>query len=250
MGQLTEARPKCLFEFAGRRLIDWQLEACAAAGLEDVTIVTGYLAESLHSLGKDTRHNPDWADTNMVASLMCAKDVLCSGEDILVAYSDIIYEPRLLRLLGDAKGSAVTVVDRNWEALWRVRFDDPLSDAETLRMDESGTILEIGQKPKSIAEIEGQYIGLTRFSAAGAARLVELYDGAAETATWLNGRSREKCYFTDILTGLITEGPGLRAAVTEGGWLEFDSGDDVNAYTRLRDNGELERFWSGGEVVV
>ena len=54
--------------------------------------------------------------------------------------------------------------------------------------------------------------------------------------------------FTDILTGLITEGPGLRAAVTEGGWLEFDSGEDVNAYTRLRDNGDLKRFWSCAEV--
>lgn len=250
MERLTEARPKCLIEFDGRRLIDWQLAACSAASVDDVTIVTGYQAESLRAIGPDTRHNRDWADTNMVASLMCARDVLLSGQDVLVAYSDIIYEPRLIEVLTGSRSDIETAVDLNWEALWKLRFEDPLSDAETLRLGDDGEILEIGQKPESIDEIEGQYIGLTRFSAKGATRLVGLYDDATPAAAWLNGKSRENCYFTDILTGLIDDNASLVAAPVNGGWLEFDSGDDIDAYTSLLEAGELGRFWSGEKAAA
>ena len=44
------------------------------------------------------------------------------------------------------------------------RFDDPLSDAETFRLNSSSEIIEIGNKPSSIEEIEGQYMGLMSFS--------------------------------------------------------------------------------------
>ena len=44
------------------------------------------------------------------------------------------------------------------------RFDDPLSDAESFKMNSSSEIIEIGNKPSSIEEIEGQYMGLMTFS--------------------------------------------------------------------------------------
>ena len=37
--------------------------------------------------------NHEYEDTNMLYSLLCAKNILTSGEDILISYGDIIYEP-------------------------------------------------------------------------------------------------------------------------------------------------------------
>ena len=38
----TEDKPKCLLPLAGRTLLEWQLDALYAAGVEEMTIVTGF----------------------------------------------------------------------------------------------------------------------------------------------------------------------------------------------------------------
>ena len=43
------------------------------------------------------------------------------------------------------------------------RFKNPLSDAESLKLDKNEFITEVGKKVTSIKSIRGQYIGLTKF---------------------------------------------------------------------------------------
>lgn len=241
MGTLTADRPKCMLSFDGRPLVDWQLAALRAAGLHEITVVGGYLSQLVKANGANMVTNPDWADTNMVFSLMCARDVFLSGTPVVVAYADIVYEPRIVSALVSSQTTVATVVDRDWLDLWRVRFDDPLDDAETLRVSDRGAILDIGRKPERVEEIEGQYVGLTYFSAAGAARFAETHRSIGQ---WEAGKSMRDCYFTDVLRALISQGVRVDAVMTDGGWLEFDSGDDLGAYQNLLDRGDLARFWS------
>jgi len=42
---LTADRPKCLIEFSGRTLLDWQLDMLIAGGIDDITIVVGFNAD-------------------------------------------------------------------------------------------------------------------------------------------------------------------------------------------------------------
>ena len=44
---------------------------------------------------------------------------------------------------------------------------DPLLDAETFKLSSDGSLLEIGNKPRNVEEVEGQYMGLLRFSPRG-----------------------------------------------------------------------------------
>ena len=48
--------------------------------------------------------------------------------------------------LAAAPGDLVIAYDREWRELWTRRFADPLSDAETFRIDAAGHLLEIGGK--------------------------------------------------------------------------------------------------------
>ena len=43
-------------------------------------------------------------------------------------------------------------------------MDNPLEDLETFRTDPSGRLLEIGQKPERREQIQGQFMGLLRFT--------------------------------------------------------------------------------------
>jgi L-glutamine-phosphate cytidylyltransferase len=65
---------------------------------------------------------------------------------------------------GRRSGPVVISYDRAWRRLWTRRFADPLADAETFRIDAAGQLLEIGGKTTRIEDIEGQYMGLLKFT--------------------------------------------------------------------------------------
>ncbi len=240
----TDRAPKCLLPFAGRPLLDWQIEAPAASGIEDVGIVKGYLGEKIADRRLTSWTNPKWASTNMVYSLLCAREALCSGQRIVVAYGDIVYEPRVLDALLATAGRIVVAVDVNWRRMWQERMDDPRADAESLRMNKMGEITDIGRAVSDLDEVEAQYMGLLCFAPEGADAFAAFVDSAAPGAPWLGGRNPEQCYLTDVLRGMIEAGHVITAAPTAGGWLEFDTADDLKTYEKLQRAKALAPFFT------
>src|SRR6478672_4389020 len=201
----TSDRPKCLVPLAGRPLLAWQLDALAAAGIDDVTVVTGYRGDMVAATGVRTVDNPAYDRTNMVASLMCARDLLDGSDDVLVAYGDIVYESRLPRAMLAPVDPVTIAVDTAWRQLWEIRMDDPLADAETLRIDPEGHVTELGRIPESYADIEGQYLGLIALRADFAPRLVAIHD-ALDPAGPYEGRDRDTMFMTAMLQHLVDTG--------------------------------------------
>ena len=171
MGGLTAERPKCMVEFGGKPLLQWQTDACREAGVSDIAIVTGYRKESFSGRGYRLFENPRWEATYMVRSLLCAGDWLAS-EPCIVSYSDIFYEAAAVRQLIKSPASFSVLYDVNWLKLWQARFADVLADAETFRIDANQRITEIGQRARDIAEIQGQYMGLLGFTPEGFAQVI------------------------------------------------------------------------------
>lgn len=163
MKDLTDQKPKCLVELRGKTLLEWQLQALQKAGVSEIAIVTGYKRELLASYGLVEFHNPRWAETNMVSSLTSADEWL-KNEPCIVSYSDIFYEASAVKSLMDVHHRLAVTYDPSWLKLWQKRFDDPLVDAETFKLNSDNTLAEIGEKPKSVEEVQGQYMGLLRFT--------------------------------------------------------------------------------------
>ena len=116
-------------------------------------------------------HNPRWAETNMVSSLARAQKWL-QAETCIVSYSDIFYSAQAVRLLMESQAALAVTYDPNWLELWKQRFGNPLVDAETFRLNLDQTLAEIGKKPKSVEEVQGQYMGLLRFMPVGWAEIL------------------------------------------------------------------------------
>ena len=51
--------------------------------------------------------------------------------------------------------------------MWKERFGNPLVDAETFKINKNSYLTEIGRKPRTIKEIEGQYMGVIFFKPSG-----------------------------------------------------------------------------------
>jgi L-glutamine-phosphate cytidylyltransferase len=240
---LTDDRPKCLVDLAGRPLLEWTIETARAAGVTDIVVIGGYRMERLAGYGVKVLANPDFASTNMVRTLFCAES--CFGDGFVMSYGDIAYTPDVLRqLLADPAPIAVTV-DRGWRAYWEQRFDEPLADAETLVMDEQGFITDIGQKARSLDAIQAQYIGLAAFRGAGVRALVDAYRDAQTQESggrspFDGARSLDKLYMTDLLQGLISRGDKLKAVKIDRGWVEIDSVRDLEIAEKIVRAGGLD----------
>jgi choline kinase len=227
---LTDDKPKCLVPFRGRPILDRLLSALRAAGITDVAVVTGYRAETIRDRGLTTRHNPDFASTNMVHSLFCAEDLL--DGDVLIVYGDILIRPGLLRTFCDSSAPIAVAVNTQWRDLWALRMEDPLADAETLKLDQDGYIRELGRKASSYAEIEGQYMGLIRI-ARDALPKVRAFYHSLDRARRYDGKDFRNMFMTSFLQEIIDRLMPIRAVLLGGGWLEIDSIDDLSAYDAL-----------------
>lgn len=238
---LTTDLPKCLVPLHGRPLLGWQLAAARAAGAERVVLAGGYRADALERFaraeggGAAVVHNLDWATTNMVETLFAAREAI-AGE-LVLSYGDIVWDPAHLRALLAAPiepdGVAVAI-DRGWRAYWEARFADPLADAETLRLDAAGRLQEIGQRPRSLDEVQGQYIGLTRWSEPAWRAALALFAAAragARPNPW--PRAPRLWYVTDLLQTLIDAGQPPLAVPIQRGWLEVDTPADLRLAERL-----------------
>jgi L-glutamine-phosphate cytidylyltransferase len=223
MQRLTDERPKCLVELHGTPLLDLQLQALRAAGVREIAIVTGYKRELLAQRGLTEFNNPRWAETNMVSSLACAESWLLSGTCI-VSYGDIFYDSSAVHLLLNCEAPLAVTYDGNWLASWRERFDDPLVDAETFRLKPDGTLSEIGNKPRSIDEIEGQYMGLLRFTPAAWREVNRVREA-------MTPRERDSMHMTGTLQKIIDAGRmPVQAVRYDRPWGEVDSPSDLSRY--------------------
>jgi choline kinase len=232
MGPLGDDRPKCLVELEGRPLLDRQIAALRRGGVDEIGIVRGYRADMLNFPSLSYFENKRWAHTNMVMSLVEASAWLRTGP-VIVSYADIFYRGDLVRGLANAPGALVISYDRQWRHLWTRRFADPLSDAETFRISSSGELLEIGGKTTRVEDIEGQYMGLLKFTPVAWAAIEALL------AT-LDGPIRERLDMTGLLRRLlIAKTISVSTFGTDSQWGEIDNPGDVELYQGMVRGGEL-----------
>lgn len=121
MRPLTLKTPKPLIEVNGVRMIDTVIDALLANGIDDINIVTGYMADSFEVLRQKYQmirfiNNPDFDKCNNISSLYYARELL--DTDVLIADADlIINNPKILSPYFEQSGYNVIYVNsytREW----------------------------------------------------------------------------------------------------------------------------------------
>ena len=233
MGHHTADRPKCLVELGGRTLLERQVVALRAAGAAEVAVVAGWRADLFDDSGLTVFVNDRWATTTMVESLATAHSWLSDGP-VLVSYGDIVYSAATVRALAAARQDLAIAYDPGWRPLWERRFARPLDDAETFRLHGAGLpgtglpgtglggaglLAEIGGRPTSADEVQGQYVGLLRFTPAGWAVVSDVL---------LTEPAVRGLDLTGLLRFLLRErGLPIGATPVSGPWCEFDHPADL-----------------------
>jgi choline kinase len=223
----TAEAPKCFAEVAGKRLLDWALEAFREAGLDRVAFIGGYQIDKVRAEYPqfEFRHNTDWERNNILASLFYAQDLM--DEPFLCCYSDILFTADIVARLAAAPHDMALGVDTAWLERYEHRTDHPPDDAEKVTAA-NGAVTRIHRQIPD-AEAHGEYIGAAKFTAAGAARLSEHYQRCrAQFAgrPWREASVFEKAYKILLLQEMIEAGEHFAHVDTPGGYIEVDTQQD------------------------
>lgn len=239
MGRYGKSLPKGMLNFDGQPLLRHQIDALHQGGIENIYVVTGYRKECIDLPDVEYFHNPDYATTNMVESLLCARSVL--KNDVLVAYADILFTPELVTKMIKQTADIAVAVDESWKVYWKLRYGTTEEDLESLTVSEAGLITSLGQPVSSSENIDYRYIGMIRFNQLGMNMLLDVYDKKkSERSSWLqSGKPFEMGYMTDLLDEMIRMGVQVLPCVTQHGWLEFDTAEDYELACRLKKENRL-----------
>ena len=234
MFQLTQDRPKCLTQLAGKSLLQWQQEALKAAGIQKIVVVGGYKHEHLKG-DFQVLVNNRWTDTNMVRSLFEVSEIL-ESEDAIISYSDIVFSSNHAKKLMNNDAEIAISYDQLWLDLWSLRFIDPLSDAETFKA-KNGILVEIGTKTDILDSIQGQYMGLLKITPMGWKKIRSFLEALSDAEI-------DRLDMTTMLSLLIKSNITVKAIAVNGRWCEVDTANDLHKYElEIAKNNEWSHDW-------
>ncbi len=226
LGHLTTDRPKCLIEFDGRTLLDRQLDALAANGVDEVVVVTGFRDDQIEAtlkrrgdMGPSVRtvYNPFYRVADNLGSLFVARDELKG--DVLVWNGDtLVSEELMARVVGnrDQDGICVTI-DR------KAGYDE---DDMKVVVDDAGRLHAIGKR-LDLAQVNAESIGLLAFRGAGAQTFRHAIERAIRTSEGTT------IWYLRVIHQIAQEAPVWTLDIQGGEWGEVDFPEDVAAAQAL-----------------
>lgn len=225
----TAENPKCFAAVSGRSILDWALDAFRANGVDRFCFIGGYRIEKVRDAYPefDFRHNSDWPNNNILGSLFYAEDLM--DAPFICCYSDILFSPRVVESLVRCEDDISLAVDTRWLDRYQERSEHPTDDAEKVTVQDA-TVTRIHRE---IAEGDayGEYIGVAKFSADGAAQLREHYHRCREQFAgrpWRQAVTFEKAYLIHLLQEMIECGVAMGHVDTPGGYIEVDTQQDFD----------------------
>jgi len=226
---LTESQPKCLLPIGGRAIIDHQIDALTAAGVDRIHVVVGYFREQI--IAHLRKRYPDvpfafpinqhFFETNTALSMHLALREMSEGPLILMN-GDVLYSPALLeRLLASPHENALAVETK------------PCGDEEVkVITGEDDRIQAIG-KHLAPAQSRGEFIGVAKISADFKERL------SASLADRMAAGGRNQ-YFEAAIDPLLSVAQVISCDVTDLPCIEIDFPEDYERACELANRGAIE----------
>ena len=210
------------------------LAAGMSSRLRPITIVTGYRSEVIDISNVNYVKNENYETTNINESLFCA--LKPSNSPILVTYSDIIFEQKIVQQMLEIIDGIRLAVNLNWKKYYQNRTMHPLSEAENVLV-ENGRILQIRKNiPKSSQNQQiGEFLGIMTLSSEHVKILLDRYSYLKNNhiGTFHNSSSLSNAYITDMLQEIINYGINVDPVFTQGRWCEIDTPEDLKNAEKL-----------------
>ena len=228
LGDLTKDTPKCMLKINGKSILQRQLDAYRANGITQFSVIRGYHSEKINLPDIDYHENYDFRHNNILNSLFCAESAI-SG-NVLISYSDIIFEPHVVERLLSSNADISIVVDVDWKTSYEHRISHPIEEAENVIFDANHQVLDIGKILTRPGDVHGEFIGMLKLSPKGA-KIFKRHFNRAKELFWdkpyQKANKFQNAYITDFLKDMTELGVPIHSVIIERGWSEIDTPEDL-----------------------
>ncbi len=223
----TENLPKCMLDFGGKTLLERQLEAYRKCGVTNISLVRGYKKEKINYKGLKYFENNDYRNNNILNSIFYAEKII--DGNIIISYSDILFEPSVVKRTLESNHDISVVVDIDWRGYYVGRKDHPISEAENVIFNSNNEVEKIGKINTGKEEVHGEFIGMIKLTNRGA-KIFKQHFHRLKKIYWnkpfQRAKTFQKAYLTDMMQELVDIGVKVHCIIIESGWKEIDTVED------------------------
>lgn len=216
---LTENIPKCLLPILGKPIIEWQIDALLAAGINEITVVTGFQSRLVEALLQqryadhaqiNTIFNPFFGVADNLASCWIARSIM--DREFLLLNGDTIFDGTLLAQVLNSDSAPITL-----GVSYKSVYD---ADDMKVQLDEKGWVKHVSKTLRP-DQVDAESIGLIFFRERGP----QLFCKAVEDA--LRHQAELKSWYLTIVDALAVKQMVNARFVSPHLWCEIDFAGDL-----------------------
>ncbi len=228
---LTAERPKCLIDFSGSTLIEWQIEMLARGGVKHIDVVTGFMTDMVDAVvaGIDdprvtitTRFNPFYKVADNLGSCWIVREQMQG--DFLILNGDTLVSEELVRTVQQADHPQ----DGGWPITVTVDVK-PAYDSDDMKVERAGDKLVHIGKTLTAAQSNAESIGFLAFRGEGVNLFRETVRQAMRTPEGVQH------WYLKVIDSIAPTGKVGTVSIEGQEWAEVDFLNDIEIATALTD---------------
>jgi len=223
---LTAERPKCLIEFSGRTLLEWQVEMLARGGVKHIDVVTGFMTDMVDEVIAriddprvtiTTRFNPFFKVADNLGSCWIVREQMRG--DFVILNGDTLVSEQIVRAV---------LQDRAWPIAVTVDVK-PAYDSDDMKVEREGERLVHIGKTLTAAQSNAESIGFLAFRGEG----VELFRETVRKA--MRTPEGVQHWYLKVIDSIAPTGKVGTVSIEGQEWAEVDFLNDIEIATALTD---------------
>jgi choline kinase len=223
---LTAERPKCMIDFSGRTLIEWQIEMLARGGVKHIDVVTGFMTDMVNALlaGIDdprvtiaTRFNPFYKVADNLGSCWIVREQMRG--DFLILNGDTLVSEEIVTRVQQ---------DHGWPIAVTVDVKDAY-DSDDMKVERDGDRLARIGKTLTAQQSNAESIGFLAFRDEGVDLFRETVRKAMRTPEGVQH------WYLKVIDSLAPTGKVGTVSIEGQEWAEVDFLNDIEIATALTD---------------
>ena len=229
----TISIPKCMVKLFDKSLLEMQIDVFKKCSINDISIVTGYLADKITFPSINYFKNENYSSTAGNESIFCAKEKL--QDCTIITYGDLVFEKAVIDQVIDFKGDIGIAVELDWKPHYDGRTLHQMSEADNVLFDKEGNILEMRkniQKPDSKI---GEFAGIVKLSKNGSKVFLDKYSKLeiSHQGKFHNAPSLKQSIIPDMIQELIDSKINVEPIYVSGKWCEIDTPQDLEIARKM-----------------
>lgn len=221
--EFTKDIPKCLIKINNKSLLKKQIDQMRKFKIKEIAIVKGYKSHKINFKNIKYFYNRNYKTNEQLDSLIIANKWFT--DDLLISFSDIIYENSILTKIIKSKHDFTIAVQKNWKKKYKNRFDHPVSQADKVFI-KNNKVSDIGKKI-SEKKTNGEFLGIFKLSKNMCKTFVKEYK-------LLNkNKKTNKLQIHNFFQYLIKKNFNIKPTYVDGKYMEIDTYNDFTIARKM-----------------